>query len=166
LTPIEFDIKEIISKSIPVGRLSISDQKPEFAENKLNLEGIPLLLVGLNVILLAAIGGTIYYQKKQSTFVHEKERNPSHEIACWTKKLEEFQGLIISQETMDELLGIQGQKNPDIRKVSRSRAIKSINEHMMARIGKELILRVRDAEDKRVISYQIHHLNQVKMKLS
>jgi len=166
LTPIEFDIKEIISKSIPVGRLSISDQKPEFAENQLNLEGIPLLLVGLNVILLAAIGGTIYYQKKQSTFVHEKERNPSHEIACWTKKLEEFQGLIISQETMDELLGIQGQKNPDIRKVSRSRAIKSINEHMMARIGKELILRVRDAEDKRVISYQIHHLNQVKMKLS
>ena len=162
LTPIEFDVDELVATAIPVGKLRIVDLKPEFEDSQFSFEEIDLLLFLLNLCVLVAIGGTIYFQRKQVVPVLEQKENTSEDVIGWAKKLEEFQGLVVSQETIDELLGIQAQRNPDIRKTNRSRAIKSINEAMQSKLGESLITRVRDKEDKRVIHYQIARFSSVK----
>jgi hypothetical protein len=162
LTPIEFDVEELVATAIPVGEIRVSDEVPQSEENRLEVDGTHLLLIFLNLIVLAALGGTIYYQKKKSIPLYQQGSSPSAEITGWTKKLEEFQGLVVTQETMDELLGIQGQKNPDIRKVSRSRAIRSINEQSEKETGHPLISRERDYRDKRVILYRVGVLKKTK----
>ncbi len=162
LSPVEFDVDELVATAIPVGKLRIVDLKPEFEDSQFNFEEIDLLLFLLNLCVLVAIGGTIYFQRKQVVPVLEQKENTSENVIGWAKKLEEFQGLVVSQETIDELLGIQAQRNPDIRKTNRSRAIKSINEAMQSKLGETLITRVRDKEDKRVIHYQIGRFSSVK----
>jgi hypothetical protein len=66
-----------------------------------------------------------------------------------------FSGQVISQEDMDRILEIDTLTNQDLRKVRRSRAIKSINDFLTEQDLPPAITRVRDAQDKRIIQYKI-----------
>lgn len=116
LTPIEFDVEKIVATAIPVGRVEVGDRLPSSEEEPIQIEYTHMLLFLLNLLVILGIAWTIYFQNKKSDPELQPLVKSTSEITAWAKKLEPFQGTIISQETMDELLGIQGQKNPDIRK--------------------------------------------------
>jgi hypothetical protein len=63
---------------------------------------------------------------------------------------------------LEEILGVQVIKNQDLRKVRRSRAIKALNDHMMEVLGKPIIQRERDEQDKRVILYRVQEFSKAK----
>jgi hypothetical protein len=67
----------------------------------------------------------------------------------------QHEGKVITQQELDEILGIHQLKNHELRKVKRARLIKRINTLALHQLGKELILRVRNEEDRRMIAYRI-----------
>jgi hypothetical protein len=96
-----------------------------------------------------------FYRPRRSPLLDRKSTVWEESNFSVLLRMRHYTQQMITQEEMDTILGIQEQKNPDIRKVSRSRAIKSINEAMESKIGRPIISRVRDKVDKRVILYRI-----------
>ena len=78
-----------------------------------------------------------------------------------SKKLDPLQllvplsGQLLTTETLDQLLGIDGQANFDSRRMKRARLINDINEQYLEQAGKELIVRDKKPEDKRYVYYKI-----------
>ena len=78
-----------------------------------------------------------------------------------SKKLDPLQllvplsGQLLTTETLDQLLGIDGQANFDSRRMKRARLINDINEQYLDQAGKELIVRDKKPEDKRYVYYKI-----------
>jgi len=64
-------------------------------------------------------------------------------------------GQLLTTETLDQLLGIDGQANFDSRRMKRARLINDINEQYFKQVGKELIVRDKKPEDKRYVYYKI-----------
>ena len=67
----------------------------------------------------------------------------------------DVQEMIISQEKMDELLGLEHGLAFDLRKVHRARKIREINEMFISQFGYPLITRERHTMDRRMILYCI-----------
>jgi hypothetical protein len=92
----------------------------------------------------------------------EQEVDFSGQFSHWLKALSPYAGQLISQTQLEEIVGERGIINQDLRKVRRSRAIKALNEHMIERHGKPIILRIRDEQDKRIIRYRIEDYSLTK----
>ena len=73
--------------------------------------------------------------------------------SLWHKILN-MDGQIFSTAQLDEFLQIQT-VSPENRKAKRSRMIKAFNERAKTELGKEIIFRERDPEDKRFFRFRI-----------
>jgi hypothetical protein len=157
-SPSEFQIDELVQSALPLGKISLkktSSLPDGLAEYGLGIAGFVLVLTILAVFWI------LLNRKQKPDFLEpSQELNP--EIPPSLSRLSKYSGQVISQEIMDELLEIQEQKNPDIRKVNRSRGIRLINDWHEKSFGTSLITRVKDTTDRRVIWYQVGKLKQSK----
>ena len=71
------------------------------------------------------------------------------------EKLLPHAGKTLTQEELDEILGISGIKNPETHKGTRSQTINKINKETNSKTGKKLINRIKDPEDRRRYLYEI-----------
>ncbi|HEB61954.1 MAG TPA: hypothetical protein ENI82_02275 [Bacteroidetes bacterium] len=74
------------------------------------------------------------------------------------EKLLPHAGKTLTQEELDEILGISGIKNPETHKGTRSQTINKINKETNSKTGKKLINRIKDPEDRRRYLYEIGNL--------
>ncbi|MCS5489162.1 hypothetical protein [Algoriphagus limi] len=96
-------------------------------------------------------------QKFRSKNIPEKEvlnDEKKEAIELWEKLLY-LQGETLTTEQLDQVLEIDGIPNLDRKKVKRSRLIKAINKHSVAKWGYTLITKKRNPEDKRFMIYKV-----------
>ena len=163
LTPIEFDLDEIVASAIPVGRLGIGEASFFSTDWHSVFDSVTIALLVLVVLVFLGVWRSVLSLKTPPKLAIEAEEPLSWEVNGWIRKLKSHVGTVISQEVMDELLGIEHQKNPDIRKVNRSRAIRALNEQAAKEVGWPIITRERDTGDKRIIRYRISPLAKPKI---
>ena len=107
------------------------------------------------LVLTLLVAFWMVLHRKQKPVSIEASPEFSVEKPSSIARLKLYSGQVISQEVMDEILGVHEQKNPDIRKVNRSRGIREINDWHEKAYGAPLITRVKDQSDRRVIWYQV-----------
>jgi hypothetical protein len=156
--PREFNLDELVKTAFPLGGIVLKESTPFSA-----FEIHPwVLFMGSFLIPAVFFAFWKFYRPRRSPLLDRKSTEWEKSNFSILLRMRHYTQQVITQEEMDTILGIQEQKNPDIRKVSRSRAIKSINEAMESKIGRPIISRVRDKVDKRVILYRIEEFSTVK----
>ena len=68
-------------------------------------------------------------------------------------------GRRLASEEFDQIIGLEGVDSPETRRSRRSRHIQLVNAEAQARFGRDLVVRERSEEDKRVMLYQIVRLD-------
>lgn len=158
-SPSEFQVDELVKSALPLGKISL--KKTSSLPDWLVEYGLRLIVGFFLVLTMLVVFWMVLNRKQKPEFLEpSQEFNP--ETPPSLSRLSPYSGQVISQEIMDELLGIHEQKNPDIRKVNRSRGIRVINDWHEKSFGTSLITRVKDTTDRRVIWYQIGKLKQSK----
>ena len=61
-------------------------------------------------------------------------------------------GRRMGSDAFDQVIGLDQVESPETRRSRRSRFIQLVNAEAQARFGRDLVVRVRSKEDKRVIS--------------
>ena len=61
----------------------------------------------------------------------------------------------MGSEAFDRIIGLDEVESPETRRSKRSRFIQLVNAEAQARFGRDLIVRVRSEEDKRIMLYHI-----------
>lgn len=104
--------------------------------------------------VVVAIGWLLVQKILPKKKTEELELKPSKRVEP-TQLLLPLSGQLLTTDTLDKLLGIDGQTNFDSRRMKRARLINDINERYLAQAGKELIVRDKKPEDKRYVFYKI-----------
>ncbi len=102
-------------------------------------------------ILLLVLGLFLGYKARYILRMFSSSKKPSTLL----RDLMENSGQNFTSDEIDSLLRIDDDLNPDSRRVKRSRAIAEINSEYMQLEQKELVLRKKDAKDKRYVIYYI-----------
>lgn len=139
------DLDELRQESKEVGSIQLS--------NKVGLDGATSWSYGLFIVLVA-LGGLLVFKViprygKENTFSLSSKKHD------FLNLLIPLSGQLLTTETLDQLLGIDGQANFDSRRMKRARLINDINEQYFKQVGKELIVRDKKPEDKRYVYYKI-----------
>ena len=139
------DLDELRQESKEVGSIQLS--------NKVGLDGASSWSYGLFIVLVA-LGGLLVFKViprygKENTFSLSSKKHD------FLNLLIPLSGQLLTTETLDQLLGIDGQANFDSRRMKRARLINDINEQYFKQVGKELIVRDKKPEDKRYVYYKI-----------
>lgn len=150
-------ISQLLSKAVPVAEGEIVPVKSEKVRSlQIQTILIAAFFLGLVIILLIRV----YRNRKLALAVMpiaEEEAIAEEEITqndpLW-KRIQTMNGQIFSTAQLDEFLQIQT-VNPENRKAKRSRIIKSLNERAKSELGKEIIFRERDPDDKRFFRFRI-----------
>ncbi|AMQ57543.1 hypothetical protein [Algoriphagus sanaruensis] len=108
-------------------------------------------------VLIGGIVGTWFWRKKKLGLADEILSQEPDSMALDERIFPflDVQETIISQEKMDELLGLEHGLAFDLRKVHRARKIREINEMFISQFGYPLITRERHTMDRRMILYCI-----------
>ena len=156
------DLSEQVKSAVLVGRVGVKEG-PVFLDF-FNEEWFPLLLEALAVVVGLCLFWQWIMKDYSSQVVVQSEQEPDFtgQFSHWLKALVPYSGNLITQAQLEAILGVDGVKNQDLRKVRRSRAIKALNEYMTEHYGKPIILRIRDDQDMRIINYHIGELHQTK----
>jgi hypothetical protein len=139
------DLAQIRQKSTEVGYVRV---KEAAAMGISSTWGYVLFFV------VVAVGWVVVKKTLPKKKIEEPEEQPSKRLEP-IQLLLPYSGQLLTTETLDQLLGIDGQANFDSRRMKRARLINDINEHYLAQKGKELIVREKKAEDKRYVYYKI-----------
>jgi len=150
-------ISRIMESSKLVGKVVF--HTPSFRERY--LDGFYLVLVIFPLLMMILGGWWIGWKRKRNSVVDEFEQEfldepaSGKQVVSWLGRIRPFSGKMIDQDQMDSIFELSEIKNSDLRKVKRSRAIKAVNEFLLEQDRPPAIIRVRDAQDKRVIRYRI-----------
>lgn len=156
----ELEISELFQKALPLGNVSLKDD-PFWVE----ILGFHWKeVVGVILMIVALFGFWKLLKPQTAPIAMDQSPDLGKEENQLLSVLRPYSGQIISQEMMDEFLGINSLKNQDLRKVRRSRAIKSVNDFLTKQDHPPAITRVRDAQDKRIIQYKIEVASNQKTK--
>lgn len=148
-------LDEVVKSSLLAG--NIRSDVPTRMEQFLTEFYLVLILFPLGLMVLG--GWWIGWKKEpnpigqQLTESDEPVRNP--QVISLLGRIRPFSGKLIDQDQMDSIFELSEIKNSDLRKVKRSRAIKAVNDFLLEQDRPPAIIRVRDAQDKRVIRYRI-----------
>ena len=151
INSIEFQIDDLFKSALPVGKLSLKKN----SSLPVWLVEFGTAIVGMVLVLTLLVVFWMVLHRKQKPVSIEASPEFSVEKPSSFARLKPYSGQVISQEVMDEILSVHEQKNPDIRKVNRSRGIREINDWHEKAYGAPLITRVKDQSDRRVIWYQV-----------
>jgi len=69
-------------------------------------------------------------------------------------------GRRMGSDAFDQIIGLGQVESPETRRSKRSRYIQLVNAEAQARFGRDLVVRVRSEEDKRVMLYHIIRLDE------
>lgn len=109
--------------------------------------------------VLFLLSGVFWFWKKKKNTTSVLGEKPSPQVDEETllliNALLAHETILWDVDGFDQFLGLADLDNLDYRRVRRSRLIKSINTLAVQRLGRELILRTKSTEDRRVILYQI-----------
>ncbi|MCU0400811.1 MAG: hypothetical protein MUE75_07330 [Algoriphagus sp.] len=163
--PSQINLNEVVASSIRLGTIEVYQEN---AWNRFMNSFYPLFVVfPLGLMILGGwwIGMRRKNDPKPASEV-ETFNDPSFggKVAVWLSKIEPFSGKLIDQDQLDVLFDLSDVRNPDLRKVKRSRAIKAVNDFLMEQGRSPAISRVRDVQDKRVIRYRIELASLAKHK--
>lgn len=140
---ITLDLDQIRAKSKEVGLITIKEAS-FFKSNYL----IYFLLFLLSLGVMGVMGRKIFVKRK-------KIKSESSVELTSLQTLLPYAGQCLTTETLDTLLGIDDKVNFDSRRMKRARLINDLNKQYLAQVGKELILREKNPEDKRFMRYKI-----------
>lgn len=139
------DLDQIRKKSTEVGYVRVKEAVAM---------GIPSTWAYVLFFVFVVIGWVVVKKTLPKKKLEETEEQPSNKLEP-IQLLLPYSGQLLTTETLDQLLGIDGQANFDSRRMKRARMINDINEQYLAQTGKELIVREKKAEDKRYVFYKI-----------
>ena len=151
------DVLDLVSRAEKVADVSIVPvQAEEVKTLQIQTILISLLFLGLVIILVVRL----YHKRKIIAYTkpaHEEkvmvaEEEIEHD-SLWKRILTRDEQWLSTAE-LDEFLEIQ-HLTPENRKAKRSRSIKALNERAKIELGKEIIFRERDADDKRFFRFRI-----------
>lgn len=152
----EINLQEVVKSSVHLGTISFDQESlwDQFMDTYYPV----LFIFPLGLMILG--GWWIGWKGKETspTFLSKEESDPfevNPVIVHWYNKLKPLSGKLIDQDQMDSIFELSEIKNSDLRKVKRSRAIKAVNDFLLEQDRPPAIIRVRDAQDKRVIRYRI-----------
>jgi hypothetical protein len=160
--PLLFQLDQLVLTLPKVGRLEVLEDS--FWEDIIEEYSTLLWSIPLSFLMFGLLwkGLNSRFSKDEITsWPMEVEDGVSEEVGVWLQNLEVHSGKTISQDTMDELLGIGSIKNPDVRKAKRSRSIRDLNKLCEKNLGYPIIHRVRKEEDKRIIGYRIGQFSKI-----
>ena len=123
----ELEISELFQKALPLGNVSLKDD-PFWVEI---LGSHWKEVVGVILMIVALFGFWKLLNPQTAPIAMDQSPDLGKEENQLLSVLRPYSGQIISQEMMDEFLGINSLKNQDLRKVRRSRAIKSVNDFLI-----------------------------------
>ena len=69
-------------------------------------------------------------------------------------------GRRMGSDAFDQVIGLDQVESPETRRSRRSRFIQLVNAEAQARFGRDLVVRVRSKEDKRVMLYHVIRLDE------
>lgn len=154
--PVRFEIENLLAEGTLAAKLEIEDHS--FV---IPLSARSILILEILLFLSLVLGFGWLIQKKEKTMQKQMQTaeglSPAleNELQTMLHMLLQHEGKVFTQQELDEILGIHQLKNHELRKVKRARLIKRINTLALHQLGKELILRVRNEEDRRMIAYRI-----------
>lgn len=139
------DLSQIRQKSTEVGYVRVKESA---------VLGISSSWKYILFFVVVAIGWLLVQKILPKKKTEELELKPSKRVEP-IQLLLPYSGQLLTTDTLDKLLGIDGQTNFDSRRMKRARLINDINERYLAQAGKELIVRDKKPEDKRYVFYKI-----------
>jgi hypothetical protein len=156
------DLSDQVKSAVLVGRVGVKEG-PAFLDY-FKEDWLPLLVEAIAVFVGLWLFWRWMMKDYSSQLVVQSEEEPDFtgQFSHWLKALVPYSGKLITQAQLEVILGVEGIENQDLRKVRRSRAIKALNEYMTEHIGKPIILRIRDDQDRRIIKYRIEEGYQLK----
>ena len=151
------EVPTLISKAVLMAEGEIIPVKSEKLRS-LQIQNILIAIFFLGLVVIFVI--RLYKKRKinlSATAIPEEEVLVEEEKmeggSLWHRILN-LDGQIFSTAQLDEFLQIQT-VSPENRKAKRSRMIKAFNERAKTELGKEIIFRERDPEDKRFFRFRI-----------
>ena len=69
-------------------------------------------------------------------------------------------GRRMGTDPIDQVIGLDQVESPETRRSRRSRFIQLVNAEAQARFGRDLVVRVRSKEDKRIMLYHVIRLDE------
>lgn len=139
------DLSQIRQKSTEVGYVRVKESA---------VLGISSSWKYILFFVVVAIGWLLVQKILPKKKTEKLELKPSKRVEP-IQLLLPYSGQLLTTDTLDKLLGIDGQTNFDSRRMKRARLINDINERYLAQAGKELIVRDKKPEDKRYVFYKI-----------
>lgn len=145
---IRLSLSQLKQEAELVGKISIQNEVFPYQN------GMYFIVVS---VLIGGIVGTWFWRKKKLGLADEILSQEPDSMALDERIFPflDVQETIISQEKMDELLGLEHGLAFDLRKVHRARKIREINELSISQFGYPLITRERHTMDRRMILYCI-----------
>ena len=110
-----------------------------------------ILIVGLVLILLTV---KRVFNRKQSLKGKEFDQFQD-ELSVFISRLMDLSGQTIGTDLLDEIIEINGIHSPENKRGRRSKIINGVNLKYRMIAGKDLIVRVKNEKDKRLVSYHI-----------
>jgi hypothetical protein len=146
--PSSIDLDVIISKSKEVGSIKVIKQRVvpfHLIKDILYVSTIFMFLIGL--IIIRAKG-----RKKEREIL---STNSLEEIEKIVEIFRPYAGELLNTEKLDILLDINSTKNFDSKRLKRSRMITRLNNYYQIKNNRDLIIRIKNPEDKRFNYYKI-----------
>jgi hypothetical protein len=153
---IRFEVSQLLAEATLAARLEV--EEPSFFDF---LSSRNILILGILLLLgLVALSRWLIQKRRKANLESSQDEQtlssfPEKELLTIWKSLQQFRGKVITQEELDDILGIHLLKSRELRKVKRARLIKRINVLALQQFGKEFISRERNEEDRRMIEYRI-----------
>ena len=69
-------------------------------------------------------------------------------------------GRRMGSDAFDQVIGLDQVESPETRRSRRSRFIQLVNAEAQARFRRDLVVRVRSKEDKRIMLYHVIRLDE------
>jgi len=141
------DVLQLKNDALQVGKVKILRIQQK--------KGGYVYVFGGLVVIVLGIFFRVFLQKKMATSSVQEENHTSDELDQVIRILEGYQGVVLTSDELSAILNLDTDKRIESSRVERSRLIKKINQKYSELRGKQLIHRMRNAEDKRIIDYRI-----------
>lgn len=137
-------------KSKKVGQLVIGEPN-----QTVNLASKEILFFSMILFLAIGVSIAVYKRKQSDSTLNDESASGTSEVDIYIERLLLFENQVLDTEQLDKLIDIELVENIDSKRIKRARRIAKVNEIYCEKEGKNLIIREKNPDDKRYISYRI-----------
>lgn len=146
----KLDIAEMRKKAKKVGQLVIGEPN-----QTVNLASKEILFFSMILFLAIGVSIAVYKRKQSDSTLNDESASGTSEVDIYIERLLLFENQVLDTEQLDKLIDIELVENIDSKRIKRARRIAKVNEIYCEKEGKNLIIREKNPDDKRYISYRI-----------